>query len=178
MIAGIDFNTRNIDIVLLDEDTNNAEWHRFDVTEDALTGETTGDAFDRARRVKTALPTTNWWENKGVIAIGLEQPRGHHGITPLFRMQGAILACLPTRILVTPWNPSSWRLECGLKGNAPKKDVAWHALQQLVDQQGARWPQDAFDAYCIASATRNVITVAPFVCVIDESAGLADAAPP
>lgn len=160
-VAGIDFSTRAIDVVLIDEDTHAAEWHRFDVTEDALTGDICGDAFERARRVRHTLPKTSWWEDEGVIAIGLEQPRGNHGITPLFRMQGAILACLPTRILVTPWNPSSWRLEVGLKGNALKADVNLHALTLLGDQHVAGWPQDAYDAFCIARATRNVIQTTP-----------------
>lgn len=164
-IGGIDFSTRAIDVVLVDEDTCDAEWHRFDVTEDPLTGEVSGDAFERARRVRHTLPRTTWWEDKGVLAIGLEQPRGNYGTTPLFRMQGAILACLPTRLLVTPWNPSSWRHEVGLKGNATKHEIMFHAkcLLDPPDLNVTRtdWPQDAYDAYCIARATRSVLHTAP-----------------
>lgn len=163
-IAGIDFSTNWIDIVVLDEDdfTRVPVWIRCNVSEDTVTGETLGDAFERARRVRSALPRSGFWEDSGVIAIGIEQPRGNYGTTPLFRMQGAILACLPTRLLVTPWNPSSWRVGCGMKGNASKDDVREFAVQRLLPRSlndWQDWPQDAFDAYCIARATSSAVEI-------------------
>lgn len=160
-IAGIDLNTRAIDIVLIDDAQTQAEWRHVDLSVDPSTGETTGDAFERTRRVRPGMPTSSWWEDRGVIAIGVEQPRGNHGTTPLFRIQGAILASLPTWMLVTPWNPSSWRLEVGLKGNSTKDDITLYALDLLGDQHVAGWPQDAFDAYLIARATWNVVETVP-----------------
>ena len=148
MIAGIDFSTRAVDIVLLDEDSDAATWHRFE-----LTG---NDAFDRARYVRQAMPyaLSEFWDD--VVAIGIEQPRGNFGVTHMMRIQGAVLACIYLKKLVQPWNPASWRKTVGLPGNASKLEVA-----ALVDtlRPGGRplWPQDACDAYCIALATRMQI---------------------
>lgn len=148
-IAGIDFSTRAVDVVLIDEDTGEPTWHPY-----PLAG--MGDAFDRTRSVRTAMPPRSTWDDLGVIAIGIEQPRGNHGVTPLFRIQGAILACLPTQVLITPWNPSSWRLAVGLKGNATKIEV-FEYVADLVSDARNTWPQDAADAYCIALATRDAL---------------------
>jgi len=152
MIAGIDYSTKAVDVVLLDEDTDAATWHRF--TLGAL-----GDGFDRARTVRAAMPSSSWWEDHGVAAIGIEDPRGY-GAGFLYRVQGGILQCLPRDVLVEPWIPSAWRTKVGLPGNCTKSVVACH-----VDEvRGAggfgpieAWPQDACDAYCIARATRSVV---------------------
>ncbi len=55
MIAGIDFNTRVIDAVLLDPDTTHATWHRVRID----TGP--GDPFDHARRVRDHMPARARW---------------------------------------------------------------------------------------------------------------------
>ncbi len=149
MIAGVDFSSKAVDIVLLDEDTDAATWHRF-----PLTGQ---DAFDRTRAVRAAMPGASFWDD--VLAVGIEDPRGY-GAGSLYRVQGAILACLPAAILAHPLIPSSWRKTVGLPGNAPKL-----AIMEFVDtrqqENGAslfqRWPQDACDAYCIALATRTLV---------------------
>lgn len=162
MIAGIDFSTKAIDIVLLDDDTDAATWHRFE-----LTGQ---DAFERARDVARAMPgpTNAFWDS--VVAIGIEDPRGY-GAGSLYRVQGAILAKLPGRTLVHPLIPSSWRKTVGLPGNASKGHVAQFANgKRLIEAsypvttgrllypgKFRDWPQDACDAYCIALATRSLI---------------------
>lgn len=156
-VAGIDYSTKAIDVVLLDDDSAaTTTWHRFN-----LTGQ---DAFDRARAVKAAMPTTSFWDD--VVACGIEDPRGY-GAGSLYRVQGAILACLPRTLLVQPLIPSSWRKTVGLKGNASKLDVAVFAFERLrgCPEQKFRsrapaigvYPQDAFDAYCLALATRSLI---------------------
>lgn len=156
MIAGIDFSTFAVDVVLLDEDSDGAEWHRFTLAD--LPG---WDAFDRARAVRAAMPSRSWWETNGVIAIGIEDPRGY-GAGHLYRIQGGILQCLPPDVLVHPWIPSSWRKSVGLSGNAKKADIAVHSLHQLgaitleqIRQLG--WSQDAHDAHLIARATRAAL---------------------
>jgi hypothetical protein len=146
-IAGIDFSTRFVDVVLLDEDTDHADWHRY-----PLAG--LGDAFDRTRTVRYALPSRSWWDD--VIAIGIEQPFGRgSSVTPLYRVQGAILACLPPLTLVQPWIPSSWRSAVGLAGNCSKDDVAAYVHDNCLE--AIDWPQDACDALCIALATREAL---------------------
>lgn len=150
-ICGIDFSTHFVDIVLLDENTDAATWHRF-----ALEGQ---DAFDRARNVHHAMPHGSFWDD--VMAVGIEQPRGNHGVVHIARIQGAVLTCIPSRLLVQPWNPSAWRKAVALKGNATKDEVATYARRDwpgdIVLPERVSWPQDACDAFCIALATRSVI---------------------
>jgi hypothetical protein len=151
MIAGIDYSTRAVDVVLLDEDSDAATWHRF-----PLEG---ADAFDRVRSVRESMRVpypglTDKWDS--VIAFGIEEPRGYNA-GALYRIQGAILSCLPTRTLVHPIGPSEWRKTVGLPGNASKAEVmAWMMNSDRYD-----WPQDACDAYCIALATRTLLERVP-----------------
>jgi hypothetical protein len=166
MIAGIDYSTKAIDIVLLDEDSDAATWHHY-----PLRG---GDAFDRARDVGRAVPgrAMTFWDD--ILAVGLEEPRGYNA-GALYRIQGAVLACVPAARLVQPWIPSAWRNQVGLPGNASKETI--HAFVHTVRglgvlepapaggfmmkvTEGVVWPQDACDAYCLALATRSLIRVA------------------
>jgi len=148
-IAGIDFSTWHIDVVLLDEDTDHADWHRFTLAN-------TGDAFDRARTVRLAMPGRSWWDDHGVLAVGIEQPFGRgSSVTPLYRVQGAVLACLPPLTLVHPWAPSSWRKAVGLPGNCPKDAVAAFVHDSATET--LQWSQDACDALCVALATREAL---------------------
>lgn len=151
MVAGVDYSTHAVDIVLLDETTDAATWHRFE-----LEGR---DAFERARAVRAAVParTSGFWDD--VLAAGIEDPRGY-GAGSLYRVQGALLACLPTSLLVQPWIPSAWRKQVGLAGNASKSTVlAWTLdwTQGHLDLKAEAWPQDACDAYAIALATRSLL---------------------
>lgn len=153
-VAGVDLSTRAIDIVKVPLDTVRApEWHRF-----PLAG---SDAFDRARSVRDALPgrTSVIWDD--VLALGIEDPRGH-GAGHIYRVQGAILSCLPAHLLVHPLIPSQWRKLVGLKGNASKEDAFTLAIQYVNSHGHNTWPlavpTDATDACCIALATRSLIT--------------------
>lgn len=149
MIAGIDFSTKAVDVVLLDEDTDAAEWHRFELHGDG--------AFDRTRSVMSAMPGPghSFWDD--VLAVGIEQPRGNHGVVHMARIQGAVLTRIPTHKLVHPINPSDWRKTVGLPGNASKADVMAHTWKASRDSIMYVWPQDACDAYCIALATRTLL---------------------
>lgn len=152
-IAGIDFSTFAVDVVLLDEDSDQAEWHRFILPP-------AGDAFDRARTVRSAMPSRSWWEDKSVIAVGIEDPRGFNAGV-IYRIQGGILQCLLPDVLVQPWIPSAWRKAVGLKGNATKEAVQlraidlWRNVGEVAYCDGES--QDTFDAFCIAHATRSVL---------------------
>jgi hypothetical protein len=151
VIAGIDYSTRAVDVVLLDEDTDAATWFRSE-----LHG---ADAFDRARDVNRAMVDdfgSEFWED--VLAIGIEDPRGY-GSGSLYRVQGALLSCLPCDTLIHPLIPSAWRKTVGLPGNASKDAVYGFAnfRRQQTDDPFDYWAQDACDAYCIALATRTLI---------------------
>lgn len=144
-VAGIDFSSHSIDVVLIDIDGHRPPlWHRY-----PLAGP---DAFDRARRVPEEMPGPRscYWDD--TLAIGIEEPAGKFKPGGGYRVQGAVLACLPPRLLVVPWMPSQWRKAVGLPGNASKADVAAFACVF-----GDDWPQDACDAYCIAAATTTRI---------------------
>ena len=147
-VAGIDYSTRAVDVVLLDEDSDTATWRRFE-----LSG---NDAFDRTRSVRDRFYTRSWWADSPVIAVGIEDPRGYNA-GALYRIQGAILSCFPAGMLVHPLIPSQWRKTVGLPGNASKEAVG---NRVPVSHWNIDWPQDACDAYCIALATRSMIQVA------------------
>lgn len=151
VIAGIDYSSHFIDVVLVDhEQRMPPRWHRY-----PLSGQ---DAFDRARSVADAMPgrSSVYWDN--VLAVGIEHPAGKFGTGPLLRIQGAVLAQIPARMLVKAWPPGSWRKAVGLPGNASKDDVFVHAVRTIKFEGEDTAPQDAFDAACIALATRQAIT--------------------
>lgn len=145
-VCGIDFSSHAVDLVLLDETTEAATWHRFE-----LRG---ADAFDRARDVRPAVPGGAFWDD--VIAVGIEDPRGYNA-GALYRVQGAILAQIPVDKLVQPWIPSAWRKTVGLPGNASKDAIGLYVWERVTAAEV--WPQDACDAYCIALATRTLLQV-------------------
>jgi hypothetical protein len=149
LVAGIDYSTHAIDVVMIDEETLKPEWHRIDVEG--------CDGFERARAVRRSIAARyghrRLWDD--VLAVGIEEPRGY-GAGHLYRIQGAILQCLPPDTLVQPWVPSEWRKAVGLKGNASKDDVREHA-NRLSLNATYDWPQDGADAYCIARATLQAI---------------------
>jgi len=149
-VAGIDFKTNWIDVVVLG--IGGADWERYD-----LSG---GDAFERMRNVPIALNENYgqrlWWLHD-CVAIGIEEPQGMHKptVAKLKGIQGAIVACLPRETLVNPIEPAKWKKLAGLPGNATKDDVAEFVRGQVEDCVG--WTQDAFDAWCIAVATKRQI---------------------
>lgn len=155
MIAGIDFSTKAVDVVLLDEDTDAATWHHA-----PMDG---WDAFERTRDVRRAMLEigSGIWDD--VLACGIEEPAGRM-TGRLFRVQGAILACLPSSLLVHKLMPSEWRRTVGLPGNASKADVELFADRKrypvwphpMVNTLPP-WPSDPCDAYCIALATRTLL---------------------
>lgn len=154
-VAGIDFSTHAIDVVLIDENDEQApRWFRYEIRHNGDT------AFDRTRAVAGWIHKGIWDD---VLAVGIEDPRGQNA-GALYRVQGAILMRLPSDVLVQPWIPSQWRKAVGLPGNCSKDAVqdfaslhagAFTSPQKLFDKSP---PQDMYDAYCIALATRQALT--------------------
>jgi hypothetical protein len=148
IVAGIDCSSFQIDVVTI----------ALDGPETAISHEEfklVGDnAFDRTRKVAEAVPgrARSWWDE--IIAVGIEEPTGKFKPGSGFRVQGAVLAMIPSRILVQPFTPSEWRHKVGLKGNCSKQDV----FDWVTETLGGRpRSQDAADAYGIALATRRRI---------------------
>jgi hypothetical protein len=144
MIGGIDLSSFAVDVVLLEDDTDAATWHRFD-----LTGRT---PFERARSLRGVFPTRSWWEEQGVWLLGIEDPySASKGVAKALGMAtGAVAALLPRDLTVIQTAPTEWkRLTVGAS-NASKDQVArWAACFGFE-------PGDlnATDAYAIARAIR------------------------
>jgi hypothetical protein len=161
LFAGIDYDTTAVHIVTLEEEGDAPIYSYF-----PLEGM---DAFERAREVHRMLPVRGWWLDAGVIAIGIEEqnsgnPKMRSAVQKLNVIQGAILSCLPRDTLVNPMNAPNWRKTVGLKGNATKHDVRAWALAEISEQwpehtRCQEWPQDAFDAYCLARAVERLVDV-------------------
>lgn len=147
MYAGIDYDSHAVHVVLL-PDEGAARYLPFVLTSHP-------GAFERTRSVRDVMPARGWWGDEGVIAIGIEEPMGH-STRPLNRVQGAILACLPSALLVNPMMPGEWRKEVGLPGNCSKEEV-FHFVSRVAPLEVAdTWPQDAMDAYCLALAVQKL----------------------
>lgn len=154
--AGIDYDTKRIDVVLVDEDGAPLEHRRYPLTGPFLEHE---DAFERARRIRDVLPARSSWADEGVEVVAVEQPYSDtfRASAGLQRVQGGILACLPSpldrSVTVARFTPAEWRrangLPAGGKRNALKAATRAYAISRGCSSS---WPQDAFDAFCVALA--------------------------
>lgn len=171
-VAGIDLSSHAIDIVKIDRYSYQGfRWTHVDLGKK-------GDAFDRARLVRARFGEahgTRFWDD--VIAVGIEEPfgRGQLSTAAGYRVQGAILACLPSGLLVQPWAPATWKYTIGIGGNADKQRIMEWAVKKnqqrghvpkptgiVLNSGPEQWvyPQDVADALGIAEATRlNLVDV-------------------
>lgn len=137
-----------------------------------------GDAFDRARLVRgqyeaaagelevigtDRLKRINWeacWAD--TAAIGIEQPFGKGLLSTAagYRVQGAILACLPPEHILYPMPPNTWKAKAGIGGLSNKAAIrAWFSSGQSPWYRGGdpcwdRCTEDELDSCGIALATR------------------------
>jgi hypothetical protein len=168
--AGIDMDTHAVHVVRLAED-GSATYDRFE-----LSG---SDAFERTRSIRDALPARSaaFWDD--VEACAIEEPQGAQRATvaKLKAVQGAVLACLPSSLLVEPLVPARWRTVCGLSGRASKEKVMDFVKKRAgvytsdyahphfqagtivlnFSHESRTWPQDACDAYCLALAVSRLV---------------------
>lgn len=164
-VCGIDVSSFAVDCVLLDvDDVLPPEWKRYE-----LHG---ADAWERTRDV----PKFGSWTDD-VIAFGIEQPqaRGTKFVGSLMvtnRVVGAVLVQLPRNAMIEKWQPAAWRKACKIPGNASKGLVKVQAMEHALNRWARvvdvgppirrmypswidSWPQDAWDAYCLARATAS-----------------------
>lgn len=146
-VAGVDFSSHAVDVVLLDEDGGLLPAHlRFPF-------ENRRYAFERLLGCREVLPTPGWWADESVYLIALESPKskGFGAAVDLARVQGAIIATLPRNIITWQLTPNEWKREIGFPGVA-KKD----AYRAKAIELGAmkNWTEHAIDAFCIAYAAR------------------------
>lgn len=147
MIAGCDVSSFAIDLVLLEDDTDDATWHHY-----PLTGRT---PFERVRTLRAVFPSRSWWEDHGVWLLGIEEPYSQSkGVAKALGLAtGAVCALLPADLTVIQTPPQEWkRLTVG-KASASKGDVYDWSRDQL-GHRFEKWKQDGYDAYAIARAVR------------------------
>lgn len=144
-VVGLDFSSHNIDMVALDEETDEATWQRI-----PLQGKT---AWDRLLDWREHEYVSADWETCYLAAIEFPQPDQQR---VLARMMGAIVARIPGRVPVWQFQPAEWRRGCGMAGNASKQDAADFAVARWSNRDRVFLPQDALDAYCIAWAAREL----------------------
>jgi hypothetical protein len=150
-VAGIDLSTFSVDIVTLPLKGDGPP----DIVACPFGNKRKGDAFKRTRLLAGAMPGREFWDD--VIAIGIEEPwgKGRDSTAAGFRVQGAIIACLPPEIYLESFSPSVWKARSGVGGGASKGEI--YELVRVLEKYAGRemtMSQDSADAYCIALATR------------------------
>jgi Holliday junction resolvasome RuvABC endonuclease subunit len=155
-IAGIDLSSVAVHVVAIDEDSG---VYVSRLVADLECGP--GDAFERARRVRSLFPPPSHWRDN-FVAIGIEETFSNRVGTAvtLARVQGAVLACLPREMLVMPLpanyrKPHGWKALTVGKTNASKDEVRDWAIDQGMPPGLA---QDFYDAFAIARAVRELLT--------------------
>lgn len=146
-VLGIDYSTKAIDLVFLDESAEACRWHSIPLAR-GIAG---------IRQVRHAYAWARELEDVYLVAIEDPYSAGRTAAKTLGRVDGAILSSLPSRIAsehVWRLRPDEWRMACGLPGNAPKRDVAEWAKR--FGSQVELWPQDAVDALAMAYAAREI----------------------
>lgn len=150
-VLGIDYSSRSVDLVYLDETTDAARWHSIPLPLGVVAG---------ARAVREEYAWSANLEEVYLIAIEDAYSAGRVTAKGLGRVCGAILASLPStfpREHVWIMRPDEWKLTCGLSGKARKLQVAEWARERFAAIDGIElWSQDALDALCIAYAAREI----------------------
>lgn len=152
-VAGIDVSTKQIAIVLLDDDTNRATAHTYPLLADS------GDrpAWTAARSVQDVMPRQHGMFWDPVWLIGIEDPYSvNRGTAKAYGLIiGAVLTMLPRDVPVVPMPSTEWKRETCGNPKATKDEVAqwvgrtWTDIFALADQ-------DVLDAYAIAYAAQAV----------------------
>lgn len=156
-VLGIDYSTKAIDLVMLDDDSDAARHHRID-----LRGRP-ADPLHAARRVRERFPRRSWFEEHGVWLAAIERPYGHPAtLTALMRIQGAICAMLPPELELVEMHAAVWLAAIASDGlehvpKIPRKSLERkHLARDAANRHGFYSPLlDATDAYGIAWAARH-----------------------
>lgn len=141
--VGVDINAREINLVSIELDTMVMKHH-------LLIG--AKNSFDTARMMTTVMPHSSWWDDIALVAI--ERPAGRFAkvIYAQGLVIGAVLALIPSRVLVQDFVPAQWKKLVGLHGNASKEQVIAWASEFGA---GENWDEHACDALAICHAALN-----------------------
>lgn len=156
LVAGMDLSSRQIDVCLLDVETDTATHHRRRLDTRP------GKQLDRIRRVRDALPTRGAWADAGCVLAAIEEPfsrQSMSGQVPILMVIGAILSTLPTDIPVALLRADDWRRGCNLPLRGARPDLKrasvgfarsrWRNAPDILDDNAA-------EAWCIAYAGREL----------------------
>ena len=148
-VLGIDLSTKAVELVLLDENENQAAWDHLE-----LRGT---DALERLRDLPRRMPrwASRWYEDAGVYLVAIEAPygRGQGGTeAKLNHVLGAVVACVPPTVPIWLVAPHEYRAHLNLPGNAAKALVRQAVLELGAHQE---WAQDACDALAVAHYARD-----------------------
>lgn len=146
-VVGIDLSSKAIDLVLLDENADRAQWTRVE-----LEGKT---AFDRARDVAEKMPQPGWYEAHGVYLVAIERPFVSHGQDVIRLVQGCVLAEIPRALEVWEVAVSQWKKPLGIPVKQKPTVVSFGTFSFTNDGDDL-WPQDAFDALGVALYARDL----------------------
>lgn len=142
-VLGIDLSSHAVDLVLVDENEDRANWSRIE-----LEGKT---AFDRLRAVNALMPQPGWYDTHGVYLIAVEMPESR--MRPSLRAQlpvfGAVVAALPDDLEVWSVAPADWKRAYGL-GQKKPTDLTFPTFD--VDF----WTQDSLDALGVGIYARDL----------------------
>lgn len=154
LIAGFDLSSKQIDVCLLDIDTDHAEHHRRTLGK--------GKQLDRIRQVRDALPTRGAWADAGCVLAAIEEPfsrQSMSGQVPILMVIGAILSTLPTDIPVALLRADDWRRGCDLPLRGARSDLKrasvsfarerWRNAPDILDDNAA-------ESFAIAFAGREL----------------------
>jgi hypothetical protein len=156
-VCGIDYSVHAVDLVLLDETTDEATHTRISLA---------GAGFHSARSLRRVFPGRSWWEERGVYLVGMEDPFSNRAHTTKVQgyIAGAIGALLPPELDIVLVPPQEWcriltgsaRAEKELIRGAAANRLAQTLHTSFQSRPWSEWPQDAFDAYGVAYATRHL----------------------
>lgn len=141
-VVGIDLSTRAIDLVLLDENANEATHRRIELAGDS--------AFERCRDIRDKMPAASWYDQVYLIAI--ERPFSQSRNDTVRLAQGAILATLPRHTPVWEVAPQTWKAHLKFKGRGKP---GWADFPFTPSADAGVWPQDALDALAVALYARD-----------------------
>lgn len=174
-VLGIDFSTKAVDLVYVNDDhPERADHVRITLPAPVKGNDRPEEIVDAIRVIRAEFPRRRELEERGVWAIGIEDPYSMSTRTAkrLGQIAGAVVALIPPELVVTVLAPAAWRRELGIPGRQrsveQKAEIAAWTRHRWVG--GVSLPQDAKDAYCIGRAAALVRHR------LDEAVRLLDAA--
>lgn len=143
-VVGIDFSTHAIDLVKLDETANVGTWTRI-----PMDG---GSAWDRTRKLPLMMPRASWWDDVYLCAIESPKSAGFKVATVMHRVQGTVMACVPSAVWMWEVTPAEWKGHLGIKASLKP---GWGDFPFVPSFDCDEWEQDALDAFGVALFARE-----------------------